>query len=314
MTADILLGAGPAVLAFDVGGTRIKGALLDDAGRPREEVRVDTPHDGERTAERVVETVAALARELGGRHPDVAPAAAGLLVPGVVDPVAGVGIHSENLGWRDFPFRDRAAAALGMPVAFDHDVRDAGEAEHRVGAAAEYDDVLVVTIGTGIAAAVFVGGVGYSAGGLAGEIGHLRVADGPDCRCGARGCLEAVASAAALVRRYEHRTGVALPGAAELLELVSGGDPHATEIWDDALDALASAFSACVAVLAPQAIVVGGGLSDAGDRLIAPVRERLDALLTFQRRPVLLRARTGSAAGLLGAALAARDLAEARRA
>jgi glucokinase len=304
------LGTGPAVLAFDVGGTGIKAALVDGDGRVAASRTIPTPPAGADAGARVIDSVAELAWGLRDRTPGSVPVAAGLVVPGIVDAHAGVGVHSENIGWRDYPFRDRASSALGLPVAFDHDVRTAGETERRIGAARGFDDVLVVTIGTGIAAAIYLGGAPYLARGHAGEIGHLRVADGPRCTCGANGCLEAVASAAALPRCYEERTGVRVVGARDVLARVAAGDPDAFAVWNDALDGLAFAFSACVAVLAPEAIIVGGGLSGAGAALLDPVRDRLHALLTYQQPPRLLLAETGADAGLLGAALLARDLVE----
>ena len=307
MTAPTSAGPGAAVLAFDVGGTDMKAALLDEQGRMLQSRRVPTPLDGVRTGERVVDEVARLAEELTSAHPGVRPTAAGLLVPGHVDDVRGIGVFAENLGWHEFPFRERAQAALGMPVGFGHDVRGAGEAEHRMGAARGFDDVVVVTIGTGIAAAVFVDGQLYTGGGLAGEIGHDRVAEGPICACGGRGCLEAVASAAAIARRYTLRTGRAVAGAKEVLELMRAGDANAAADWATALDALALGISHVVALLAPQAIVIGGGLSEAGEELLQPLRERLDDILTFHRRPQLIKASIGADAGLFGSALAARD-------
>lgn len=312
-SGDTLLGAGEAVLAFDVGGTDTKAALVDEHGALRETLRIPTRIDGARTADHVIEDLTILARELGERHPEVAPAAAGLLVPGTVDDDGGVGIYSENLKWREYPFRERAAAALGLPVGFGHDVRWAGVAEFRLGAARDYDDVLVVTIGTGIAAAVFIGGRLYSGGGYAGEIGHDRVGDGPECSCGGIGCLEAIASAASIARRYTARTGIAVQGAREVLERKHRGDQNAAAAWETALDALALGFSHAVALLAPQAIVVGGGLSEAGDELLQPLRERLEGILTIHRRPEIIRARIGEDAGVIGSALRARDAATAAR-
>jgi len=304
---ELLIGPGRSVLAFDVGGTDMKAAIIDDEGRLRESLRVPTPLDGERTGERVVERAAELARELGERHADVVPAAAGILVPGHVDDVRGIGVFAENLGWHDYPFRDRGSEVLGVSVGFGHDVRGAGEAEHRLGAARGFDDVLIVTIGTGIAAAVFVGGRLHTGGGLAGEIGHDRVAEGPICACGGRGCMEAVASAAAIARRYTLRTGTKVTGAREVLERMRNGDANAAAVWDSAIDALALGFSHSVALLAPQAIVIGGGLSGAGEELLQPLRERLDRILTFHRRPLLIKASIGADAGLIGSALTARD-------
>ncbi|AGW40781.1 sugar kinase [Leifsonia xyli subsp. cynodontis DSM 46306] len=302
------LGDGEAVLAFDVGGTDMKAALIDPAGRIAEIVRRPTPLEGERTGEAVVAAVADLAAGFAGAHPGVRPAAAGLLVPGQVDDDTGVGVFAENLGWRDFPFRDRASAALGMPVSFSHGVRGAGEAEHRLGAAAPFRDTVVMAIGTGIAGAIFLDGRLHAGGGLAGEMGHSRVAEGQDCACGGHGCLEAVASAAAIARRYSALTGRSVPGAREVLERAQAGDPAATRVWESALDALALDLSHTVALLAPEAIVIGGGLSQAGDALFVPLAEKLDTILTFQRRPALLPALIGENAGVIGAALRARDL------
>jgi len=303
-----LLGDGEPVFAFDVGGTDMKAAIVDGAGALREVVRVPTPHDGDRTAERVLERLAGVAADFAARHPDIVPAAAGLLVPGHVDDDRGVGVFAENLGWQDFPFRDRASALLKIPVAFSHDVRGAGEAEYRLGAAAGFDDVVVAVIGTGIAAAIFVQGQLIVGGGLAGEIGHDRVADGPVCACGGHGCLEAVASAAAIARRYNAKTGSNVEGAREVLERMHAGDANAAWVWDEAMDALALGLSHTVALVAPQAIVIGGGLSLAGDDLFVPLRARLDEILTFHRRPQLIPASIGADAGLIGAALRARDV------
>src|SRR4051812_4485193 len=286
----------------------MKAALIDETGTIRALVRRPTPHDGHRTAEAVVRAVAELSARFGNEHPDVHPQAVGLLVPGHVDDEAGVGVFSENLDWNDFPFRDRTEAAVGLPVSFSHDVRGAGEAEHRLGAAAPFDDVVVMAIGTGIAGAIFIGGRLHTGGGMAGEMGHSRVADGPDCACGGRGCLEAVASAAAIARRYNARTGADVPGAREVLTRAESGDAVAREVWDSAVDALALDLSHTVALLAPEAIVIGGGLAQAGLALFGPLAEKLDGILTFHRRPVLLPASIGENAGVIGAALRARDL------
>jgi glucokinase len=302
------LGAGRAVLAFDVGGTAMKAALVDDAGRIREIVRVQTPIDGEETARAVVTRIGELSRAFLVNHPDVAPQAAGLLVPGIVDDERGVGVFSENLGWRGFPFRDCAQATLGVPVSFSHDVRGAGEAEYRLGAAAPFRDVVVMAIGTGIAGAIFIAGTLYTGRGMTGEMGHSKVADGPVCACGGLGCLEAVASAGAIAKRYSQATGHVVSGAKDVLQRAEGGDVQARQIWESALDALALDLSHTVALLAPEAIVIGGGLSQAGAALFEPLESRLDAILTFHRRPKLLRASLGEDAGVIGAALRARDL------
>jgi glucokinase len=302
-----------SVLAFDVGGTDVKAALVgvDDAGgTARTVLRSPTPLAGEQTPALVIAEVARLAAELRARHPEATPAAAGLVVPGVVDEERGLGVWSENLGWRDAPLRAMAQDALGLPVAFGHDVVAGGLAERQLGAAAGYDDVAIVTVGTGIAAALVVGGRPHRGGGLAGEIGHAPVAGSDEpCACGRRGCLEATASAAAIARRYGASTGTGVSGARDVLARATAGDAVAHAIWDSAVAALAFSFTHLVAVLAPEAIVVGGGLAQAGPALFEPLGSQLAASLTFQRMPALLPARVGEDAGVLGAALMARELA-----
>ncbi|SFR72685.1 glucokinase [Agromyces sp. CF514] len=312
MTADPLplaLGTGPAVLAFDVGGTDTKSALIDRDGRVLGLRRTATPIDPADPAASVVGSLADLARAHLEEQPGVRPSTVGLSVPGIVDEVDGVGVFASNFGWRDAPIRDLAERVLGLPVAFGHDVRAAGDAEHRLGAARGYDDVIVLAIGTGIAGSIMLAGRPLVGGGFAGEIGHM-LADpsGERCACGAIGCLETIASAGAIARRYAAASGTAVSGAREVLAAASAGDALAEAVWSDALDALADALARLTATIAPQAVVIGGGLSQAGDALFDPLRERLDARLSFHRRPTLVRARLGDDAGLLGTALAARDL------
>ena len=309
-SATAPLGPGEAVLAFDVGGTDMKSALVDRHGRVLGLRRTPTPLGDGEPAAAVVDALAELAAEHRAALPDVHPVAAGVSVPGLVDEQAGVGIFASNLGWRDAPIRALAERALGLPVAFGHDVRAAGDAEHRLGAARGYGDVVVLAIGTGIAGALVLGGHPYAGGGYAGELGHaLSDPDGEPCACGARGCLETIASAGAVARRYAAASGIAVPGAREVLAAAEAGDADAIRVWDDAVRALAEALARLVATVAPEAVVIGGGLAQAGPALFDPLGERLDALLSFHRRPVLLQAQLGDDAGLLGTALAARDLA-----
>ncbi|MFJ4223618.1 ROK family protein [Microbacterium sp. NPDC089695] len=302
------LGPGAPVLAFDVGGTDIKSALFAADGAALDLRRTPTPVvEGDRTAA-IIDRLADLADELTDAHPDVAPRAVGLVVPGIVDADAGIGVFASNLGWRNSPIRALAEARLALPVAFDHDVRAASWAEHLLGGARAYTDAVVLVIGTGIAGALILDGRPYTSGGYAGEIGHSPIADGPVCPCGARGCLEAVASAGAIVRRYVEATGVVPDGAKDVIARAASGDRAAQQIWDSALDALALSLAQLTAVVAPQAVVIGGGLSRAGAPLFDGLRSRLAERLSFHRLPDLVSAELSGNAGILGAALRAREL------
>jgi glucokinase len=304
-------GPGPrsrSVIACDVGGTGIKAALVDAAGRVCHSSTVPTPlvpGDGKATAAAVLDTVAGLAARLAAAAVAGPPAALGVIVPGLVDADAGIARYSENLGWRDVPFTGHLTAATGLPVAFDHDVRAAGTAELTLGAGQGWRDAAFVPIGTGISAALMLDGRLYAGGGYAGEIGHIDVGSGLPCACGGTGCLETVASAAAIRRRYAERSGHPARGALEVVERLAGGDPDAASVWDEAVEALAAALTVTAAVAAPGLVVIGGGLSGAGDVLLEPLRRRLGARLTLQRRPQLRIASLGDQAGLLGAALLA---------
>lgn len=310
LAAAVSIGAGAPVLAFDVGGTDIKSALFDADGTVLGLRRTPTPVRGEGSPARLMERLAELADELRAQHPDVVPQAVGLVVPGIVDAESGIGVFSSNLGWRDAPMRDLMAARFGMPVAFDHDVRTASWAEHVLGGARDYANAVVLIIGTGIAGALLVDGRPYTAGGYAGEIGHSPLGEWP-CPCGARGCLEAIASAGAISRRYTEATGDPVDGAREVIARAAAGDDTAARIWNEALDALTMSIAQLTAVIAPQAVVIGGGLSRAGSALFDELRTRLADRLSFHRIPALVPAELSGDAGILGSALRARQAVQA---
>jgi glucokinase len=293
------------VVAVDVGGTDTKAALVGTDGVVHAERRLATPPPGEHRVEEIVSVVADLAAALGTQAG--APIAAlGLVVPGIVDAERGVAVHSENLGWRDAPLRALVAERTGLPTAFDHDVRAGGLAESRLGAARGARNSMFLPLGTGIAAALVLDGRVHAADGYAGEIGHVDVGHGEPCTCGLTGCFEAVSSAAAVARRYTARTGRTVRGAAEVAALLPG-DPDAAAVWADAVHGIAVALAWTASVLAPEVVVIGGGLSLAGAGLLDPVAEELVGLLSFQRVPRLATAALGDQAGCLGAALLAID-------
>lgn len=299
-------GPGAPVLAIDVGGTQIKSAVLDASGELGPIRRSPTPRSQEDPGGAVVTAVTQL---VAATAATTGIEAVGVAVPGHVDERAGLGLRSTNLGWRDYHFTAAFRAATGMPVALAHDVRAAGDAEARIGAAQGFDDVAIVTIGTGIAAALRIDGRSYSGRGLAGELGHtVVVPDGPACRCGGSGCLEAVASADAIARRFAAESGTQVSGAHDVLRLARAGDPLATRVWRDAVAALVTGLAQLAALVAPQAVVIGGGLAEAGVDLLEPLRDGLAAACRPGTVPLLLPARLGQDAGTWGAAFAARDL------
>ncbi|ACZ89737.1 ROK family protein [Streptosporangium roseum] len=285
------------VVALDVGGTSMKGGLVTRSGEILRTDRRATPRDEGPAA--VVATIRSFIDDLavaGGGTPE----GVGLAVPGLV--TADAALYSANIGWRDVPAAD--FVPLDVPVMLGHDVRTGGLAESVLGAGREVSDFLFLPIGTGIAGAVIVDGEPYGgAAGWGGEIGHIPVfPEGETCACGQIGCLETYASASAVSRRYSARA--ASPATAEqVAALTVSGDPVAAEVWDDAVEALSLALATYTLLLDPSAIVLGGGLAEAGPLLADPLADRLRKRLTFRAAPPLRPAALGVNAGMLGAAL-----------
>ncbi|MET8039702.1 ROK family protein [Micromonospora sp. NPDC005215] len=313
MTSGDPAATDEVVVALDVGGTGMKCALVRPDGVA---VRTERyPTNAARGPAAVVGTILDVAVGLAAkaRAEGLTPIAVGIAVPGVVDEARGVAVWSANVGFRDVPLRDLAVTRLGLPTALGHDVRVGGLAEARLGAGRGAGHVLFVAIGTGIAAAHVVdGSASVGAHGAAGEIGHIMVRpDGPRCGCGRPGCLETIASAAAIGRRYAELAGA--PGtAADVAERAAAGEPLASQVWQEAVEALADGLATGQALFDVATIVLGGGLAQAGDLLLTPLRAALHERMTFHREPRLVAAALGDEAGCLGAALLALDAVRVR--
>ena len=327
---------GECVIGIDVGGTMLKGGVCDRGAAIVHGERRRTARDD---AEALVDGIVALAGDLAaeGRRRFGADGVAGigLAVPGLVDETRGVALRAVNLPWRDLALAAVVGARLGLPALLSHDVRAAAAAEAALGAGRASDDFLFVAIGTGIGAAIVHGGRPFlGAHGRAGELGHVVVEpDGPPCGCGARGCLEAIASAAAIERGYAAAGGGRSGGegaggavdegdgagadarasAHEVAALAQAGDPVASEVWARAARALGAALADAVALLDPGLVVVGGGLAEAGAQLLDPVAAELAARSRLGPPPRVVAAELGADAGCRGAALLAwRTLESAR--
>ncbi|MET9590638.1 ROK family protein [Streptomyces sp. NPDC006516] len=300
------------VIALDVGGTGMKAALVGADGTLLHEARRATGR--ERGAAAVVETILDFAADLhayGTEHLGEGAAAAGVAVPGIVDAERGIAVYAANLGWSDVPLRELIGERLGgIPVALGHDVRTGGLAEGRIGAGKGADRFLFVPLGTGIAGAIGIAGtIEAGAHGYAGEIGHIVVRpDGPDCGCGQRGCLETLASAAAVSRAWAAASGDPEADAADCAKAVVSGDPAALRVWQDAVGALAAGLVTALTLLDPRTLIIGGGLAEAGETLFTPLRAAVEERVTFQKLPHIVPAALGDTAGCLGAGLLAWDL------
>ena len=294
----------PVVLAIDVGGTSFKAALIDAGGlRLFTDTSPTLGAMGEAAFTRLDSFVGGCLA--AGSALGVTPHAIGLIAPGM-DESTGHVLFAANLGWRDVPLGPRLVERHALPVACGHDVRTAGLAEARLGAARGFPDSVMVMIGTGIAASVVSHGQPVAgAGGMAGELGHAPVfPDGESCACGQIGCLETYASAAAIARRYRALGGASAPVAADIAARL-GADRLADRVWDDAVQALSISLTTVTMLLDPSVIVIGGGLAEAGPVLLEPLRMALSRRLVWRPPPPILRSTLGADGALLGAAILA---------
>jgi glucokinase len=300
------------VVALDLGGTEIKGALADRDGHLTAlQARSSRRTGGTKAALDglldFAEELVACGRQAGR------VVRLGLAVPGIVNEDRGVAVHSTRFGWRELSLGPLVSDRIGVPVSIGHDVRLAALGEQHHGAGRGCRDWLFVSVGTGIGAAVVLGGCAHGGGNWrAGELGHMVVEPGGrPCACGGAGCLETVSSGPAIAFRYAELGGdVDLP-ASEIARRARDSDPVACHVWGSAVAALAVGLSGAIALMDPERIVLGGGVAAAGDKLLEPLRVALAARLALAQPPPLHGAMLRKHAGCVGAAVLAWRVEEA---
>jgi glucokinase len=308
-------------IGVDIGGTKVAAGVVDESGSVLALVRRVTPgEDVEQTEAVIAEAVA----ELSARYEVVA---VGIGAAGWIASDRATVLFSPHLAWRNEPLRDALAGRIGLPVTVENDANAAAWAEYRYGAARGERVVVCVTLGTGIGGGLVVSGILYrGAHGVACEWGHMSVVpDGRRCACGNRGCWETYASGSALARDARELAEVSPVAAHRLLELVDGdpaaltgmdvtlaakeGDPAAVEIFTAMGRWLGRGIADLAAIIDPSVVVLGGGVSEAGDLLLSPARQTFADTLTgrgFRPAAPIRLAALGPDAGLVGAADLAR--------
>ncbi len=283
-----------SVLGVDLGGTWLRVAAFSADGRMGQPLRVLTPSAA--GPEAVVDAVCELARQAaGGARPRLV-----IGVPGPVDPHQGVVHGAPNLpGWREVPLRQLIERRLGWECRVEHDAGLAALGEHRRGAGRGSTNFAYVTVSTGIGAGLILDRRLYRGSqGTAGEFGHMVVEpDGPRCRCGNRGCLEAVASGTAIAEMAGRSSG------AEVSAAAAAGDPEAQAVLDRAAGHLGRAIGGLLNLLNLDAVALGGGVFNAGPRFWESMVEAVaEGSFPGPRRHALLApAELRGDAGLLGA-------------
>lgn len=318
--------AGRPALGIDLGGTKVLAGVVDAESRVLARAKRNTP--AKEGGPAIVAAIVAAARDALAASGVEAARLVGVGVgsPGPLDPERGVILFSANLNVRDFPLGPEISRALGLPVLVRNDVRVGGFGEYRLGAAKGRRSMLAAFVGTGIGGCVVVDGqIVVGATGNAGEIGHtILKAGGPRCGCGRLGCMEALASRTAIARRVRKaiRKGqtTVLKGAVsdkddrlksrDLAAAVEAGDMVAVKEVRRAAHFLGVGLGGFINVLGPEVVVIGGGVAEAlGTAYVDLVRDaaRTQALADPAGLIPIVPAALGDDAGILGAALLARE-------
>ncbi len=316
----------PPVIGIDLGGTKILAGVVSRDHRILGRAKRSTP--AQEGGPAIVEAMTACVDEAldsaGVTRGEIA--AAGIGCPGPLDPAAGVIHFSSNLNVRNFPIGPELSTKIGRPVMVRNDVRVGGYAEFRLGAGRGYRDIIAAFIGTGIGGCLILRSeIVTGSTGNAGELGHMIVkAGGPRCGCGARGCMEALASKTAIARRVDKAVRKGLPTvladkmarkggrlkSSDLAEAVAAKDLVALKEVQRAAHFLGIGLGSLINVVGPELIIIGGGVAGAlGEPYVELVRTaaRAQAITDPQETIQINRAALGDNAGILGAALMARE-------
>jgi glucokinase len=291
----------PNVIGVDVGGTKILAGVVERDGTVVTHREYPTPLESEAA---LLDGLEAAVREIL----DDRVAAVCFGVPSRIDQRAGVAIGSVNIPLTNVPLRDVMRERLGLPVEIENDANAAAIAEWKAGAGRGTNDMIMITLGTGVGGGLILGGRPYRGSiGAGAELGHIVIVhDGEPCRCGGRGHLESYVSGTGAERVAREAFGPAVD-AHRLVRLANEGDAKAVELLTEIGRKLGSGLGSLINIFDPELIVIGGGFAAAGELLLAPARDVLarEALKPMRDSVRIVRAELGTSAGLIGAAMAA---------
>jgi glucokinase len=310
-----------AVLALDIGGTKLAAGVVDRSGRVHS--FLVEPSLAQEGPEPVLVRLFALGRRAvdESRLGWAGIEGVGIGCGGPLDTEAGVLLSPPHLpGWRDVPVTARARDEYERPAFLENDATAAAWGEHRYGAGAGTLNMVYLTLSTGVGGGVILGARPYrGSGGNGAELGHVTIDwHGRPCRgCGRNGCLEAYASGTSIAERMQEALALGDGGkpsrngltAADVVAAAKAGDPIARKVWQETIDALACGLTSIVNLFEPELVVLGGGVSRSGEQLFAPVREwvRANAIAPAGRAADIVPAALGDHVGVVGAAAIAYD-------
>ena len=317
-------------LGIDLGGTNISTGIVDENGNIL--VKASTPTIKGRDAEDILDDMAELSKklmnELNVTEKDIEAIGVGL--PGMIDKKKGISIYANNLKFNNTNIVEEMQKRIDLPCYIENDANCAAIGENVCGVAYGSENLIYITIGTGLGAGIIINGKVFDGSfGGGGEAGHMViVAEGEECTCGRKGCWEAYASASAL--RREGRIAAAKYPNSKIYDLVDGniklidaktvfdaadlGDEVAIEIIDMYIKYLAVGLVNLVNIFQPEAIIIGGGVCAQGDKLINPLKEILSKrVYGGQLKTKLCIATLGNDAGIVGAAMLGKIKSVAKR-
>ncbi|MFE4755018.1 ROK family glucokinase [Streptomyces mirabilis] len=315
------LGSRDLTIGVDLGGTKITAGVVNPDGKVLSHLRVPTPHQPEAVGDAVASAVDQVRQGWDDVH------AVGIGAAGYVDERRSTVRFAPNLGWHEKPLRDLVQRRCGLPTVVENDANAAAWGEFRYGAAADHDDMVMVTVGTGLGGGIVIAGKLFRGRfGMGGEIGHYRaVPDGLPCGCGQHGCIEQYASGTAHTRRARAAAAADLRAAAGILALgdgtpdgiegghitqaARGGDRFALELFERTGKWVGQVLADLGSVLDPAVFVLGGGVGDTGELLRRSAEAAYRARLGGGKNRIfseVLTATVGPDAGLIGAAALAR--------
>jgi glucokinase len=300
------------VAGIDIGGTKIALALETHSGERVATRRLPThvKLGPNKILENILQELGEMLAETNANLTSI-----GIGCPGPIDIERGLVLSPANLPeWINFPIVELVNKRFGVPVSLDNDANAAALGEYFYGAGRGFKDVFYVTISTGIGGSIICQGrVHHGVQSGAGEIGHAIVKpDGTPCRCGTSGCLETIASGTGIARRMRE-TLAAQNGkniekfadvtAETVVEAVRSGDETARKIWDETIKYLAIGIGNAITLLAPEAVIIGGGVSEAGELLLEPLRREIEKNVTMVpiKKIKILKSSLGGESGVCGA-------------
>lgn len=310
-------------IGVDLGGTNLRIAAVDERGTILERTALDT--QASRGRDFVITEMCEAIRATVSKISSATLAGIGIGVPGIIDMDTGMLRESPNLpGWHDYPVREEIERRLGAKVILENDANAAALGEKWLGAARDHEDMLMLTLGTGVGGGVVLGGhIWHGMRGMAGEPGHITIHPyGPTCPCGNHGCLEQFASATAVVRMareamasdassalaHAAQGGVALT-AKSVYQLAMQGDSAAQQVYRRVGWALGIGLAGLINLLNLPMYVIGGGVAAAWDAFLPALLEEVQwrsfvyrATTGPGRKTIITRALLGGDAGLFGAA------------